>query len=217
MGQTLPAPVAIGVMLALCSPEMWNIGNTANRGRAAPEVEAPTCAPWAAPRKMTIWTKPTRLRWLSTAALGRPVVPEVNCINAGWSSSMATSGRSASGAKSTKASKSSSMTTTGMPGSAPWRRSRRAWSATSSDGRVRPSACAISSRVHHPLQATATAPRDTVAQNVNVHSGRLAARMATRSPAPIPRSDSAAATEATRRTLSAKDRAMRRSPSWNTA
>ena len=136
MGQTLPAPVAIGVTLELCRPEMWNMGNTARRGRVVPDVDVPTDAAWAAPRKVTTWTKATMLRWLSMAALGWPVVPEVNWSSAGWSSSMATSGRAASGANSWSVTKSSSITTTGMPGLAPSSRARRFRSATRSTGRV---------------------------------------------------------------------------------
>ena len=217
IGQTLPAPVAIGVMLALCSPEMWNMGNTARRGRLGPVEGSPTEAVWAAPRKLTTWTKPTTLRWLSIAAFGRPVVPEVNCSRAGWSSSISTSGRAASGTNASKSAKSSSMTTTGMPGSAPSRRARRLTSATSNFGAVWTRACWISSRVHQPLHATATAPSDTVAQNATIHSGQLAARMATRSPAATPRSVMAAATEATRRWWSAKVSTRLRPPSWKTA
>src|SRR5689334_21800818 len=50
---------------------------------------------------------------------------------------------------------------------------------------------------------TATAPRLTVAQNATIHSGQLAARIATRSPGPMPnRSRSAAATDAAARRCS---------------
>ena len=75
----------------------------------------------------------------------------------------------------------------------------------------------ISGPTHQPLRPTATAPRLTVAQNVMIHSGQFAARIATRSPGPTPyRSRSAAATEATSRSCSRN--VMRRSvtPSLNT-
>ena len=44
----------------------------------------------------------------------------------------------------------------------------------------------ISSSVHQPFMATTIAPSEVIAQNDWIHSGALAARMATRSPWPMP-------------------------------
>ncbi len=51
---------------------------------------------------------------------------------------------------------------------------------------VRASAWSISSPVHHPFMATTSAPRPVAAQKAMIHSGQLAAAMATRSPRPMP-------------------------------
>lgn len=45
---------------------------------------------------------------------------------------------------------------------------------------------AISLADHQALNPTATAPIETVAQNVWIHSGELAAAIATRSPSAMP-------------------------------
>ena len=74
----------------------------------------------------------------------------------------------------------------GTPGSSPPRRSRRLRSATSTFGSQSARPYRISSPTHQPLSPTAIAPRLTAAQNVTIHSGQFAARIATRSPGPDP-------------------------------
>ena len=57
---------------------------------------------------------------------------------------------------------------------------------SSTDGSVKAMALRISVPVHQPFIATTTALRLATAQNVNSHSGQLAAQIATRSPGPMP-------------------------------
>ena len=58
------------------SPATWNIGKASSTpgaaGGATPDSRAPT-----ATVSRRLWMSVQRLRWVPTAPLGRPVVPEV--------------------------------------------------------------------------------------------------------------------------------------------
>ena len=141
------------------------------------------------------------LRCDSITPFGRPVVPLVNRMTNGSSSSMATSGNARVGRVPPRApAKSRSNSTTGSPSasSTPSRRSSRRRSPNSTFGSVSSTAYAISSPVHQPLSPTVIAPSAVVAQNASAYSTVLGATMATRSPGPDRRSSSrsAAATAA---------------------
>ena len=216
MGQTVLDPAMSDVTVELCIPERWNIGNTARRAPSAEGV-SPASIESRAPITNAASTNEMKLRWLTIAAFGRPVVPDVNCRTIGSSSAIGVSGRSASGAKASRSAKSSSITIVGTPGSVPSRRARRRRSATSRAGVVTSSPYSISLRVHQPLKQTATAPMAAQAQKVTMYSGQLAASIATRSPCPIPRSARAAATEATCPWRPSNVRTRRSPASSNTA
>ena len=74
------------------------------------------------------------------------------------------------------------MTIVGTPGSSPSRRARRFSSAMSTFGSESSMPYRISLPTHQPFRPTAIAPRLIAAQKVTIHSGQLAARIATRSP-----------------------------------
>ena len=210
IGHTVLTPPSSDVTVELCIPERWNSGNTARRAPPAAGA-APESIESRAPMRKAASTNEMKLRWLSMAAFGRPVVPDVNCSTIGSSSAIGVSGRPTPGWAAAISAKSSSMTMVGTPGSSPSRRARRRRSATSRAGRVDSRPYSISLRVHQPLKQTATAPSAAHAQKVTMYSGQLAARIATRSPWPMPRSARAAATAAACSVVSANV-STRRSP-----
>ena len=170
--QTDFTPLTASAMAAVCRPDTWKSGLvTSWHARGAPSgggLSIIIRRPW---KKLSPSSAPT-LRWVLIAPFGRPVVPLVYSRIAASSSSIGWSGNTASGRPRQIASKSSSITIAGTPGSAPSRRARRRRSATSTNG--------------SELSPTAMAPRLIVAQNVTIHSGEFAPRIATRSPGPTP-------------------------------
>src|SRR3954470_1093534 len=135
----------------------------------------------------------SRLRCVSIAPLGAPVVPDVYMISATSRSSMSISG--AAPPSPTAASKSGPATNRSTPTGA------RAVSMSSVTRRTAPlsrSAYSTSPGASRKLTGTAIAPAALAARTVSTNSGRLVIRTATRSPGFTPRRAKDAASALTR-------------------
>ena len=166
-----------------------------------PSVSSPPPATWnsgigltpASPARMPIASAASRAllvrpRWVSTAAFGRPVVPEVYRICAGLAGS--TSGRRPPSPDAQKPSHSPSGITSRSSG----RRSRTVARIAGSElprcSAARkmprapecPSTCASSSAWYAGLTVTSVTPASPAANSSSTHSGQLPAHTATRSP-----------------------------------
>ena len=135
-GHTFVCPLYREEMAVARRPETWNKGKTArftgtNEGSGGVFDMSRARAP------IIIWVmqKAITIRWLSTAALGRPVVPLVNKRTTGSSSSMSTVGRSTFPSPTERAANSLSISMVGTDTSGP-SRSARLLSKTSSLGSV---------------------------------------------------------------------------------
>ena len=186
-------------------PEMWkngvaqiDAGGGASGDGTIPLSSMVTARPNAIAEPMC-----TRLRWVRVAPLGRPVVPDVNRIMNGSSSSMATSGRSAP--VSARAATCSTRVAKGTMGTSPSvmptsaSRSSRASSPKRTLGVVSCTPYASSGPVHQPLSPTMMPPRATVAHSASAYGRLLALANATRSPLPTPYSSASTAAYAAAR------------------
>ena len=137
---------------------------------------------------------------MSTAPLGRPVVPDVYMIRAGESSGTSTAASASCSSSSTAENSSTPMSSTSWstcstacaPVSAP---------SSSTKSTLAPEFSrmyAISPAASRKFTGTPMAPSRFVASNASMYSGRLPISIATRSPAATPRAASAAASRSTR-------------------
>ncbi len=181
-GKTNVLPNRAPVMNSGAVPEMWkngvaqmDAGGGASGGGVTPFSSMLTVRLNAIADPMC-----TRLRWVSVAPFGRPVVPDVKRIMNGSSSSMATSGRSMSSPARAPACSTSvangiiGTSASSMPTSA--NRSSRASSPNSTLGAVSSTPYASSGPVHHPLRPTMIPPRATVAHCANAYGEAVDAR-----------------------------------------
>ena len=199
--KTIRPPVRTWVIRVANAP-MWNNGVETRFTACIPSAGI-NCGSWRERARTFCWFA-TIDRNGSTTAFGMPVLPEVNRMTAGCSSS---AGPGMFGTVAVPASKQSpreAMSITGGPsGNSPVASVMTARGATT----VRQ--CAASEPLHHRLPSTGTAPAAQVAHSASTHSGLLYATSKTRSPGPIPLTASRFRAESTAPKNSPK--AMRRS------